>query len=149
MRRYLIRRLIVLGLSLAVASAAIFGVVALVPGDPASFMLGTGAQPDTLAALRQQMGLDLPWPLRYARWLGGVLTGDLGQSLTYKTPVGGMILERMHVSLPLALMALAVAVAIAFPVGTLSAAGTPFRRTAFRRGRRSAPPAELLARSCG
>ncbi|AVI58295.1 peptide ABC transporter [Paracoccus yeei] len=122
MRRYLIRRLIVLGLSLAVASAAIFGVVALVPGDPASFMLGTGAQPDTLAALRQQMGLDLPWPLRYARWLGGVLTGDLGQSLTYKTPVGGMILERMHVSLPLALMALAVAVAIAFPVGTLSAA---------------------------
>ncbi|AYF02279.1 ABC transporter permease [Paracoccus yeei] len=122
MRRYLIRRLIVLGLSLAVASAAIFGVVALVPGDPASFMLGTGAQPDTLAALRQQMGLDLPWPLRYARWLGGVLTGDLGQSLTYKTPVGGMILERMQVSLPLALMALALAVAIAFPVGTLSAA---------------------------
>ncbi|MFJ1291068.1 ABC transporter permease [Paracoccus yeei] len=122
MRRYLIRRLIVLGLSLAVASAAIFGVVALVPGDPASFMLGTGAQPDTLAALRQQMGLDLPWPLRYARWLGGVLTGDLGQSLTYKTPVGGMILERMQVSLPLALMALAAAVAIAFPVGTLSAA---------------------------
>ncbi|WP_423207430.1 ABC transporter permease [Paracoccus yeei] len=122
MRRYLIRRLIVLGLSLAVASAAIFGVVALVPGDPASFMLGTGAQPDTLAALRQQMGLDLPWPLRYARWLGGVLTGDLGQSLTYKTPVGGMILERMQVSLPLALMALAVAVAIAFPLGTLSAA---------------------------
>ena len=122
MCRYLIRRLIVLGLSLAVASAAIFGVVALVPGDPASFMLGTGAQPDTLAALRQQMGLDLPWPLRYARWLGGVLTGDLGQSLTYKTPVGGMILERMQVSLPLALMALAAAVAIAFPVGTLSAA---------------------------
>lgn len=122
MRRYLIRRLIVLGLSLAVASAAIFGLVALVPGDPASFMLGTGAQPDNLAALRQQMGLDLPWPLRYARWLGGVLTGDLGQSLTYKTPVGGMILERMQVSLPLALMALAVAVAIAFPVGTLSAA---------------------------
>ena len=77
MRRYLIRRLIVLGLSLAVASAAIFGVVALVPGDPASFMLGTGAQPDTLAALRQQMGLDLPWPLRYARWLGGVLGRDL------------------------------------------------------------------------
>ena len=63
MRRYLIRRLIVLGLSLAVASAAIFGVVALVPGDPASFMLGTGAQPDTLAALRQQMGLDLPLSL--------------------------------------------------------------------------------------
>lgn len=122
MRRYLIRRLIVLGLSLAVASVAIFGVVALVPGDPASFMLGTGAQPDTLAALRQQMGLDLPGPVRYARWLGGILTGDLGQSLTYRTPVGGLILERLQVSLPLAVLALALAVAVAFPVGTLAAA---------------------------
>ena len=77
----LIRRLISLAVSLTVASAVIFAVVDLVPGDPASFMLGTGAQPDTVAALRQQMGLDLPWPVRYLRWIGGVLTGDLGTSL--------------------------------------------------------------------
>ncbi|MDO5612821.1 MAG: ABC transporter permease [Paracoccus sp. (in: a-proteobacteria)] len=121
MLRYLIRRLISLGISLLVASALIFSVVALVPGDPASFMLGTGAQPETLAALRAQMGLDQPWPVRYAAWLGGVLSGDLGQSFTYKTPVAGLIAERLQVSLPLALMALLLAVAIAFPAGMYAA----------------------------
>ncbi|WP_313349858.1 ABC transporter permease [Paracoccus sp. (in: a-proteobacteria)] len=122
MLRYVSRRLISLGLSLLVASALIFSVVELVPGDPASFMLGTGAQPETVAALRQQMGLDLPLPLRYLHWLGGVLSGDLGHSFTYKTPVAGMILDRMQVSLPLALMALALAVTIALPIGMYAAA---------------------------
>ncbi|UFM65285.1 ABC transporter permease [Paracoccus sp. MA] len=122
MLRYVIRRLISLGLSLLVASALIFSVVELVPGDPAAFMLGTGAQPETVAALRQQMGLDLPLPLRYLHWLGGVLTGDLGHSFTYKTPVAGMILDRTQVSLPLALMALALAALIALPIGMFAAA---------------------------
>ncbi|MDF3853556.1 ABC transporter permease [Paracoccus sp. P2] len=122
MLRYVTRRLISLGLSLLVASALIFSVVELVPGDPASFMLGTGAQPETVAALRQQMGLDLPLPLRYLHWLGGVLTGDLGHSFTYKTPVAGMILDRMQVSLPLALLALALAALIALPIGMFAAA---------------------------
>lgn len=122
MRRYVIRRLLSLGLSLLVASALIFSVVELVPGDPASFMLGTGAQPDTVAALRHELGLDQPLPLRYAHWLGGVLSGDLGQSFTYKTPVAGMILDRIQVSLPLALMALMLAMAIAFPIGMFAAA---------------------------
>ncbi len=132
MRRYVIHRLTALGLSLAVASMVIFAVVELVPGDPASYMLGTGAQPDTVAALREQLGLDRPWPLRYLGWIGGVLTGDLGTSFTYKTPVAGMILERMQVSLPLALMALVLAVVIAFPIGIFAAA---------RRGR----PGDTLA----
>ena len=122
MRRYVIRRLLSLGLSLLVASALIFSVVELVPGDPASFMLGTGAQPDTVAVLCFELGLDQPLPLRYAHWLGGVLTGDLGQSFTYKTPVAGMILDRIQVSLPLALMALMLAMAIAFPIGMFAAA---------------------------
>lgn len=121
MRRYVLHRLISLVVSLAVASLAIFAVVALVPGDPASYMLGTGAQPDTLAALRQQMGLDQPWPVRYARWLGAVMTGDLGTSLAYKTPVAGMILDRLQVSLPLAILALLLAVALAFPIGMAAA----------------------------
>lgn len=130
--RMLARRLALLVLALVVASAVIFAVVDLVPGDPAVFVLGTGARPDTLAALREQLGLDLPWPTRYARWLGGVLTGDLGTSLAYKAPVAGMILDRVQVSLPLALMALALAVAVALPVGMLAAS---------RRGR----PADALA----
>ncbi|WP_112872906.1 ABC transporter permease [Paracoccus endophyticus] len=119
--RPLIRRLISLAVSLLVASAVIFAVVDLVPGDPASFVLGTGARPDTVAALREQMGLDLPWPVRYARWLGGVVTGDLGTSLAYKTPVADMIADRVLVSLPLALMALVLAVAVAFPAGMYAA----------------------------
>lgn len=122
MGRYLLSRLITLGLSLAVASALIFMVVELVPGDPASYMLGTGAQPDTVAALRQQLGLDQPLPLRYLRWIGAALTGDLGQSFTYKTPVTAMILDRLQVSLPLALLALALAIAIALPIGLFAAA---------------------------
>ncbi|MGN7868122.1 ABC transporter permease [Paracoccus sp. 22332] len=122
MLRYVLRQTTVMGLSLLVASALIFSVVELVPGDPASFMLGTGAQPETLAALRQQMGLDQPLPLRYAGWLGAMLHGDFGTSFTYKTPIGGMILDRLQVSLPLAVLALCLAVAIALPAGLYAAA---------------------------
>ncbi|MCQ0969040.1 ABC transporter permease (plasmid) [Paracoccus sp. TK19116] len=121
MLRYVARRLLILAISLIVASALIFSIVELVPGDPASFMLGTGARPETVAALRDQMGLDLPLPLRYAQWVGAILTGDFGTSFTYKTPIAGMILDRMQVSLPLALMALLLSTAIAFPIGILAA----------------------------
>ena len=121
MTHYVLRRLISLGLSLAVASVLIFSVVEMVPGDPASFMLGTGAQPDTLAALREQMGLNQPFALRYLGWIGGNLQGDFGQSFTYKSPIAGMILDRVQVSLPLALMALVLAVAVAFPAGMYAA----------------------------
>ena len=121
MLRYLSRRFLSLTLSLAVASVVIFLLVEMVPGDPATFMLGTGAQPDTLAALRAQLGLDQPLPIRYAHWLGAVLTGDLGTSFAYKTPVAGMIMDRMQVALPLALMALILSVLIAFPVGLFAA----------------------------
>ena len=113
MLRYVARRLLSLALSLLVASVVIFLLIEMVPGDPATFMLGTGAQPDTLAALREQLGLNLPLPVRYASWLGAILTGDLGTSFTYKTQITGMILDRMQVSLPLAIMALALAVVIA------------------------------------
>src|SRR5699024_1582076 len=101
MLRSLVRQMISLVLSLLFASAVIFRVVALVPGDPASFMLGTGAQPETLAALRRELGLDQPLPLRYLAWLGGVIQGDFGHSFTYRTPVSGMIVERLQLSLPL------------------------------------------------
>ncbi|MFV0383452.1 ABC transporter permease [Paracoccus sp. (in: a-proteobacteria)] len=122
MLRYVLRRMTSLGLSLIVASALIFSVIELVPGDPASFMLGTGAQPDTVAALRQQMGLDQPLPLRYAQWVGALLQGDFGQSYTYKTPIAGMLADRLQVSLPLTLLALILSCAIAFPAGMLAAA---------------------------
>ncbi len=117
----LIRRIISLIVTLIVVSLLIFTVMDLLPGDPASIMLGTSASPDTLAALRTQLGLDQPLPLRYLGWLSGVFRGDLGQSYTYGVPVAGLIAERLAVTIPLALMAVLLSILIAIPLGVQAA----------------------------
>ncbi len=117
----LIRRLLSLVITLFAVSLIIYVVMGLLPGDPAAIMLGTSASPDTLAALQKQMGLDQPLPLRYLHWLAGVFHGDLGQSYTYGVPVAGLILERLAVTLPLALLAVCLSVAIAIPLGVAAA----------------------------
>ena len=119
---YIVKRLISLAISLFVASVVIFVVVEIAPGDPASFMLGINAQPDTVAALRTELGLDQSKLDRYLSWVGGMLTGDFGTSYTYRTPVVQMIADRMWVSLPLALYALTLSTLIAFPAGIFAAA---------------------------
>ena len=127
MLRYAAGRLVVLVLSLAAASVVVFAVVEVVPGDPAALMLGTGAREDTVAALREELGLGASAPRRYAAWVGGMLTGDLGTSYTYRTPVAEMIGERLWISLPLAAYALVLAVLVGLPAGVWAAArrGTP------------------------
>lgn len=122
MLRYSLKRLLSLIISLAVASLVIFVVIEVAPGDPASFMLGINAQPDTVAALRAELGLDVPKWQRYVSWVGGMLTGDFGTSYTYRTPVASMIDDRLAVSLPLALYALTLSTLIAFPAGIYAAA---------------------------
>ncbi|MFP7569723.1 ABC transporter permease [Marivita sp. S2033] len=122
MVRYVLKRLLSLGLSLIVASMVIFVVVEVAPGDPASFMLGINAQPDTVAALRAELGLDQSRPDRYLSWVTGMLSGDFGTSYTYRAPVARMIADRLWVSLPLALYALALSTLIAFPAGIFAAA---------------------------
>lgn len=122
MLRYLLKRLISMGVSLAVASVIIFAVIEIAPGDPASFMLGINAQPDTLAALRAELGLDQPPVARYFDWVGGMLTGDFGTSYTYRAPISEMIAARLWVSLPLALYALLLSTLIALPTGIYAAA---------------------------
>ncbi|TDK51095.1 ABC transporter permease [Antarcticimicrobium luteum] len=122
MLRYSLKRLLSLILSLAVASLVIFFVIEVAPGDPASFMLGINAQPDTVAALRAELGLDVPKAERYLSWLAGMAAGDFGTSYTYRTPVAGMIADRLWVSLPLALYALTLSTLIAFPAGIYAAA---------------------------
>lgn len=117
----LLRRIASLIVTLLVVSLLIFTVMNLLPGDPAAIMLGTSATPETLAALRAQMGLDEPLIVRYLAWLAGVLQGDLGQSYTYGVPVAGLIVERLAVTLPLALMAVVMSVAIAVPLGVAAA----------------------------
>jgi len=121
MLRYTLKRLLSLTLSLIVASAVIFVAIEVVPGDPASYMLGINAQPDTVAALRAELGLDVPGFQRYLNWIGGLVQGDFGTSYTYRTPVAKMIGERMWISLPLALFALTMSTLIAFPAGILAA----------------------------
>ncbi|MFK7869444.1 MAG: ABC transporter permease [Roseobacter sp.] len=122
MLRYSLKRLLSLVISLAVASAVIFTVIEIVPGDPAAFMLGVNAQEDTLAALRSELGLDQSKLQRYLDWTGGMLAGDFGTSYTYRTPVSQIIADRIGVSGPLALYALVLSIAIAIPAGLYAAA---------------------------
>jgi len=118
---YLFRRLAVLLATLVVASLVIFATIEIVPGDPASFMLGLNAEPATVAALRQELGLERSGLARYFDWVGGMVRGDFGISYTYRTPINTMVAERIMVSLPLALYALLLAVLIAFPAGLIAA----------------------------
>lgn len=121
MLRYLIIRALSLGLSLVVASLVIFAMIEVIPGDPASFMLGLNAQPETIAALRDELGLNGSLAARYLSWISGLVTGDFGISYTYRVPVSELVSERLQVSLPLALYALTLSTLIAIPVGMIAA----------------------------
>ncbi len=118
---WLLGRLAVLVLSLIVASGVIFAAVEIAPGDPAAYMLGMNARPETVAALRAELGLEGSKLSRYLAWTGGMLRGDFGTSYTYRTPVAGMIADRLLVSVPLALYAMALCVIVAFPAGIFAA----------------------------
>ncbi len=115
-------RLAVLLITVLCATAIIFLIVQIVPGDPVRYMMGMQANPDLTTALRHQLGLDVAPFHRYVRWITGLLHGDFGLSYTYRVPVRRLIAERLPVSLPLALYALLLSTVIAFPVGLLAAA---------------------------
>lgn len=119
----LLVRLATLSATLLVASALVFLVMAVLPGDPAQLMLGIGADPSALAALRADMDLDRPLAVRFIRWLGGVITGDFGTSATYAVPVSTLIVERAAVSVPLAALGVLLSVATALPAGLAAATG--------------------------
>ncbi len=121
MWRYVLKRLLSLLATLVVASVVVFFIIEIVPGDPASFMLGINAQPDTLAALRAELGLDASKLQRYFSWVVGMVSGDFGTSYTYRTPVANMLADRLWISLPLALFALALSTLIALPAGLWAA----------------------------
>jgi peptide/nickel transport system permease protein len=119
---YAARRLVSLAASIAAASLVVFAAIEIAPGDPAAYMLGLNASPEAVAALRAELGLDRGPVARYLAWTTGMLQGDFGVSYTYRTPVAGMVADRLQVSLPLALYALALSTLIAFPVGIWAAA---------------------------
>jgi peptide/nickel transport system permease protein len=119
---FLLRRVGALVATLLAASLVVFLVLEVLPSDPAALILGTEARPDTLAALRHQMGLDRPAAERYVTWIAGLARGDLGVSYTYSVPVSELVAARVGVSAPLALLAIVLSTAIALPVGVLAAA---------------------------
>lgn len=120
--RFILGRAVALVLTALAASIVVFVAMAVLPGDPASLMLGVNARPDTLAALRAELGLDEPVLRRYLTWIGGFVVGDFGTSYTYRVPVADLVLQRVAVSLPLALLAITLSTLIAIPVGVFAAA---------------------------
>ena len=118
----LVAQRIALGLVLLLAvSLLIFFGIALLPGDAAQAMLGQSATPESLANLRAEMGLDQPMVTRYLHWLGGLLTGDLGTSLTNGEDIAAAIGQRLGNTIFLAFWAAVVAVPLAILLGLLAA----------------------------
>ena len=128
--RIVLKRLGLGLVTLLVISVIIFGAVELLPGDVAQAVLGQGATEENVAAMREQLGLDRPAPVRYLEWLGGAVLGDFGVSLIRQTPVSGIIVERFLNTLYLALYAAVIAVPIAITLGVLVAL---FRNSVFDR----------------
>jgi peptide/nickel transport system permease protein len=118
---FLLRRAATFAATLLVASLVVFAVLELLPGKPAQVMLGDTATPESIAALEAKLGLDKPAPRRYAAWIGGLLRGESGISYAYDTPSFALIGERLQVSLPLALLAMALTVVVALALGVYAA----------------------------
>jgi len=121
MLEHLIRRLLSVAVTLFAASLVVFVVLEILPGDPAQVMAGYEASPETVEVLRKLYGLDRPPVERYLDWIGGLLVGDFGISHAYHVPAANLIAERLPVTLPLAAMALTIAIAVALPLGMFAA----------------------------
>ena len=121
MGRYLIGRALQLVPVLWLIGTIVFVVFRLVPGDPAMLRLGPEASPESLAALRRQMGVDGPISAQYAAWLLGMLRGDLGRSFISGDPVWSLVLAKVPASVELAVLGLLIGTVVGVPVGVLSA----------------------------
>lgn len=121
MGAWLLRRVALIVPTLLLVSLLIFAMQQLLPGDPALALAGENQDPAVIAHLRETYHLDQPLPVRYALWLGGVLRGDLGQSIRIQRPVLDLIAEKLPVTAELAALALLVALAIGIPAGVLAA----------------------------
>jgi peptide/nickel transport system permease protein len=119
---FLARRLATLLLTLLLASALVFGVLEVLPGNAAQLLMGPDAAPEAVAALSAKLGLDQPAWQRYLQWLAGLARLDMGLSHAYSTPVAELVLERLALTVPLALLAMALTSAIALSTSIYAAA---------------------------
>ncbi|NDJ60011.1 MAG: ABC transporter permease [Chloroflexi bacterium] len=121
MARYLLRRIVLLLITLLITSVVIFALTQLLPGDVARLILGREAQPQALEDLRLELGLNDPIPMQYVNWLSGFVTGDWGTSFTSgNPPIRPLVLERVGNSLLLAFYALAISIPLAIFLGVLA-----------------------------
>src|SRR5215468_3025591 len=118
---FLGKRLLQLIPTLFFVSLIVFSLQQLLPGDPALAMAGEERDPAVLAQIRRQYRLDQPLPVQYVYWIGGVLSGNLGESMRLKEPVLTLIAEKFPVTLQLALMAIVIALVIGVTAGVISA----------------------------
>ncbi|WP_372084098.1 ABC transporter permease [Tistrella mobilis] len=121
MGRFILSRIAMGVPTLLIVAAAVFFLIRLIPGDPASLMLGDMATPETVAALHRELGLDKPLPVQFVLWLGQILTGDFGRSITTDLPVLPMILDRFGISATIVAIAVALATLAAVPAGMIAA----------------------------
>ena len=118
---FLLKRLATFIATLMVASVVVFAVLDILPGNVADVMLGESATAESRAALVAKLGLDRPPLVRYGQWLAGLARADMGNSVAYDTPVATLVAERLQVTLPLAVMAMLLAAAIALTLGLYAA----------------------------
>jgi len=117
---YLLKRTLILFLTLLLVSIAIFAVLMVIPGDPAQIILGIHATPESLRNLRHQMGLDRSVIIQYLHYMKNLALGDLGRSITYDVSITSLIISRLQVTIPLAILSLIFAVSISIPMGIYS-----------------------------
>jgi peptide/nickel transport system permease protein len=121
MTRYVLRRVLLLVLTLLVTSVIIFTLTQLLPGDVAWLILGRDARPEALEAMREEFGLNDPVPTQYVRWLSGFITGDWGTSFSSGNPeIRPLVMDRLGNSLRLALVTLLISVPLSILLGVLA-----------------------------
>ena len=120
MRQFIVRRLLLILLVLFLVSMIVFLITSIVPADPAQAILGQTATPESLAALRHTLGLDHPPVQRYFIWLGGLLHGDLGNSLSFQVPIGPLLKDKVENSAILAGAAFIFTVPLALLLGIVA-----------------------------
>ncbi|MEA1903675.1 MAG: ABC transporter permease [Actinomycetota bacterium] len=116
------RRLGVFALSVFVSSLLVFAVMSILPGDPAQVMLGTQATPAAVAELRERLGLNQPLITQYFSWLFSAVRGDFGVSPFSGQEIAPQIIDRLKLTIPLAVFAMSITVIISFPLGVFAAA---------------------------
>jgi peptide/nickel transport system permease protein len=121
MRRYILHRLALLPPTLVLISMLVFGLQQLLPGDPALALAGEQRDPAVIEFIRHRYHLDQPLPVQYLLWIGGVLRGDLGESIRIERPVLELVAEKLPVTIELTVFAMAIALSIGIPAGVLAA----------------------------